>query len=85
MMMPTSLIELLNLQLERAKILHQQDLSSGCGNVYLPYALKGKYPHTDREWNWQYVFPAANRSIDHAQKFIVVTMFTQIQFSGLSK
>jgi integron integrase len=67
-MMPTSLIELLKLQLERAKILHHQDLASGHGDVYLPYALERKYPHADREWNWQYVFPAANRSIDPRTK-----------------
>jgi integron integrase len=63
-MMPNSLIELLKLQLERAKILHQQDLASGYGSVYLPYALERKYPRAHRDWNWQYVFPAANRSID---------------------
>jgi integron integrase len=63
-MMPTSLVEMLKLQLQRAKILHQQDLALGYGNVYLPYALERKYPHADRQWIWQYVFPAANRSID---------------------
>jgi integron integrase len=63
-MMPNSLIELLKLQLERAKILHQQDLASGYGTVYLPYALERKYPRAHRDWNWQYVFPAATRSID---------------------
>ena len=56
-------------QIERAKILHQQDLASGHGDVYLPYALERKYPHADREWNWQYVFPAANRSIAPRTKF----------------
>jgi integrase len=67
-MMPTSLIDLLKLQLERARILHQQDLASGHGDVYLPYALERKYPHADREWIWQFVFPAANRSIDPRTK-----------------
>jgi site-specific recombinase XerC len=32
--------------------------------VYLPEALARKYPSADREWGWQYVFPAARRSID---------------------
>jgi integron integrase len=63
-MMPNSLIEPLKLQLERAKILHQQDLASGYGAVYLPYALERKYPRAHRDWIWQYVFPAATRSID---------------------
>jgi integron integrase len=67
-MMPTSLIELLKLQLQRSKSLHQQDLALGHGDVYLPYALERKYPHADREWIWQYIFPAANRSIDPRTK-----------------
>jgi site-specific recombinase XerD len=28
----------------------------------LPYALGEKYPSAGREWSWQYVFPAINRS-----------------------
>jgi integrase len=32
--------------------------------VYLPYALERKYPNADREWAWQYVFPAAKLSRD---------------------
>ncbi len=32
--------------------------------VYLPYALERKYPKANREWGWQYVFPAANRSVE---------------------
>jgi site-specific recombinase XerC len=32
--------------------------------VYLPHALARKYPAADREWAWQYVFPAAARSRD---------------------
>ena len=35
-----------------------------CGRVYLPHALARKYPAADREWAWQYVFPAAARSRD---------------------
>ena len=36
----------------------------GNGRVYLPYALSQKYPSADREWGWQYVFPAAGLSRD---------------------
>ncbi|MGA1791994.1 MAG: tyrosine-type recombinase/integrase, partial [bacterium] len=31
---------------------------------YLPFALERKYPHANREWGWQYVFPAKTVSID---------------------
>jgi site-specific recombinase XerD len=30
----------------------------------LPGALERKYPHANREWCWQYVFPAEKRAID---------------------
>jgi integrase len=46
------------------KRLHDQDLEKGFGRVYLPYALERKYPNADREWAWQYIFPATKRSID---------------------
>lgn len=44
--------------------LHQQDLNAGGGRVQLPYALAVKYPNADREWCWQFVFPAAGLSKD---------------------
>ena len=50
--------------LRRVKLLHEQDLAAGQGRVYLPYALSQKYPAADREWGWQYVFPAASLSRD---------------------
>src|SRR5215207_4402994 len=62
--MPTSLSEPLGRQLERARALHALDLREGFGRVHLPYALARKYPNADREWCWQYVFPARHRSID---------------------
>ncbi|MCD4776899.1 MAG: integron integrase [Candidatus Aegiribacteria sp.] len=34
--------------------------------VSLPEALARKYPNAGREWGWQYLFPAANASIDPA-------------------
>jgi integron integrase len=62
--LPASLKEPLRSQLKRAREIHQSDLREGCGAVYLPYALERKYPNASREWAWQYVFPAASRSID---------------------
>jgi integron integrase len=62
--LPSSLVEPLRRQLERAKALHEADVREGFGRVYLPYALARKYPSADREWCWQYVFPASKRSVD---------------------
>ncbi len=63
-MLPESSAELLKHQLEKSRILHQQDLAAGYGAVYLPYALERKYKNASREWGWQYVFPAPKRSAD---------------------
>ena len=38
---------------------HQRDLSRGFGAVHLPFALERKYPNANREWLWQYMFPAS--------------------------
>jgi len=62
--LPNSLIKSLRVQLFTAKQLHEQDLVDGYGTVYLPYALERKYPHANKEWIWQYVLPATQRSQD---------------------
>jgi len=62
--LPASLVQPLEKQLERAKALHEMDVSEGFGRVHLPYALARKYPNADWEWGWQYVFPARQRSLD---------------------
>lgn len=62
--LPTIVREALQQQLARAKTFHEQDLAEGFGDVYLPDALDRKYPNAGRQWPWQYVFPAAQRSLD---------------------
>jgi integron integrase len=59
-----SLIPLLENQMEKARVLHEQDLAAGHGAVYLPYALERKYPNAAKEWPWQYLFPARDVSTD---------------------
>jgi integron integrase len=61
---PATLTPLLQNHLARVKTLHQQDLAQGHGEVYLPHALARKYPHTAKEWGWQYIFPARDVSVD---------------------
>jgi integron integrase len=46
------------------KRLHQNDSDAGYGRVYLPNALARKYPNADRQWGWQYAFPAKTLSED---------------------
>lgn len=63
-MLPEALVAPLKQHLARVRALHEQDLSLGHGAVYLPYALEKKYPNAEREWGWQYVFPARAMSVD---------------------
>ncbi len=62
--LPDELILPLRAHLESVKTTHEKDLGDGFGEVYMPFALNRKYPNAPREWGWQYVFPALQRSID---------------------
>jgi integron integrase len=61
---PESLMEPLRLHLKEIKILHEKDLAAGRGTVYLPNALERKYPNANREFAWQYAFPASSLHTD---------------------
>ena len=63
-MLPRSLVEPLQREIERARLIHQGDLAEGFGAASLPHALARKYPGAPREFAWQYVFPSGRRSID---------------------
>jgi integron integrase len=63
-MLPESLVSPLREHLTHVKHLHEKDLAEGKGAVHLPYALAVKYPQAEREWCWQYVFPAKSFSLD---------------------
>jgi integron integrase len=50
--------------LGRVRSQHETDLEAGSGRVPLPEALARKYPNADREWGWQWVFPATSHYTD---------------------
>ena len=62
--LPQPLIEPLRHQLAKIRLQHEEDVRQGRGQVYLPYALERKYPNAATDWVWQYVFPAAQLSVD---------------------
>jgi integron integrase len=62
--LPNTITPILRDHLQSVKYLHRQDVAEGYGREYLPPALSRKYPKADREWIWQYVFPAPARSMD---------------------
>jgi integron integrase len=94
-LLPGSLLQPLQAQLVTVRALHQADLHAGFGAVYLPGALARKYPGAEREWGWQYLFPASRRSIDprdglerrhHADESgLQRAVKTAIQAAGISK
>jgi integron integrase len=63
-LLPESLVTPLKRQLERTRLLHEEDLQNGYGSVYLPHALERKYPNAAKEWAWQWAFPAGKLSVD---------------------
>lgn len=50
--------------IRRARQIHERDLEDGFGEVEMPYALARKYPGEARSLGWQYLFMAAQLSID---------------------
>ena len=63
-MLPQVVTESLKQHLERVRKIHDRDLAEGFGRVWLPGGLARKLSRADREWRWQYVFPATRRSTD---------------------
>lgn len=63
-MLPRSLVEPLQQEIEKVRSLHAQDLAQGLGAVWMPVALARKFAHAHRELDWQYVFPARQLSRD---------------------
>lgn len=94
-MLPRVLKSHLQRHLIRVKELHQIDLKEGYGAVVLPYALQNKYPGAEKEWSWQYVFPAKHRSLDprsgkfrrhHVHETVLQRAVQQaVRLTGISK
>lgn len=63
-MLPASARDPLKAHLQSVRALHLEDLKRGLGKVELPGALSRKYPNADKEWAWQWVFPATSHYTD---------------------
>ena len=62
--LPTTLQEPLRRHLDQVRRQHSRDLERGDGRVPLPHALARKLISADREWSWQWVFPATSHYRD---------------------
>jgi integron integrase len=54
----------LRAQIDRVEQIKRRDLKAGHGRVWLPSALREKYPEAERALGWQYLFPSARLSVD---------------------
>jgi integrase len=63
-MLPASAKDALRSHLENVRRQHEADLRIGLGQAPLPFALARKYRNADRQWGWQYVFPAVTHYLD---------------------
>lgn len=57
-LLPARVTDELRRHLSRVQRQHTRDLDAGAGKAPLPRALRLKYPGAEREWAWQFVFPA---------------------------
>jgi len=63
-LLPRDISNTLKSHIDEVIKLHQRDLESGFGKVYMPVAFARKSPKAAVETRWQYVFPAKRRSLD---------------------
>ena len=46
------------------EVVREQDMAARLAGVWLPEALAVKFPNAPWDWNWQWVFPARQISVD---------------------
>ena len=62
--------EELRAQLRSAETLYRIDRESGLAGVWMPDALKRKYPNAGRELAWFWVFPSKTLDIRQIQDYL---------------
>lgn len=81
--LPEKLKEALARQLGRLRELHAADRAAGLPGVWLPEGLARKYQRAGERWEWQWVFPSRETSVDPVSKVrrrhhVVDTTFQRI-------
>ena len=66
--LPARLQEPLVAHLERLRKLHDEDRAAGLPGVWLPEGLARKYQGAGQAWEWQWVFPSRETSVDPQTK-----------------
>jgi integron integrase len=93
--LPRMAVPALTVHLERTRRRFERDLRDGVSGAPLPNALARKLPSANRDWGWQYVFPAARVYVEretgkrrrhHLHETAVQRAFTAaVRSSGMSK
>jgi integron integrase len=63
-LLPVTLAGVLRAHLDDVRRLYERDLANGGGYVELPGALARKFLAAEREWPWQWLFPATRQYRD---------------------
>lgn len=63
-LLPERLVAALQAHLVAGKQRHRRDLGRGAGVAHLPEAVRLEQPESQRDWQWQWLFPAAITHID---------------------
>ena len=85
----------LTAQLARRRIAFESDLRAGVLGAALPDALGRKIPGAERDWRWQYCFPAARTYVEretrvrrrhHVNQSVIQRAFGEaVRASGINK
>ena len=62
-LLPKSLNAAIAEQINRVKIIHNNDIQEGFGLTSLPPALIRKYGNSIKDFSWQYLFPSTTRCV----------------------
>lgn len=66
--LPARLTRALEAHLERLRKLQAEDRAAGLPGVWLPEGLAKKYPKAGVSWEWQWLFPSRETSVDPMAK-----------------
>lgn len=93
--LPRLTVPALKAQMERVKLQFERDLRAGVVGAALPGALGKKLPGAERDWRWQYLFPASRVYVErgtnirrrhHIHETVIQRAFSAaVQSSGISK
>ena len=93
--LPRIAVPALRKQVETRRVAFEADLRAGISGAPLPGALRQKFPASDRDWRWQYCFPAARTYVEaetrirrrhHLHQSVLQRDFSEaVRASGINK